>query len=218
MGQHGDWPDRWRSEQEPERWRREYRDRDDEGWRYESDMDLGREGERRDWHVPSPGRGRFAGGHDERWPGRGGYSRVARERGRDAPERWPRTSQATMEREDRGPLQWLGDKIAEKVRPRGPKGYKRSDERTREDVCECIARSGVNAEEVEVKVEGGEVTLVGTVESRHDKRLLEDMTDDVFGVEDVHNHLRVVPPAHQGGTGGHTGTVGSHASQERVRH
>jgi hypothetical protein len=233
MARHGEWPDRWGAEREPERWRREYRDRDDEGWRYESDADFGREGERREWHLTSPRRGRAPGGledrwtrydarydrrpdpMDERWEGRGSSRGGWEPQG--AHERWPVSSRATMQRDDRGPLQWLGDAIAEKVRPRGPKGYRRSDERIREDVCECIARSGLNAEEVEVKVEGGEVTLTGTVDSRHDKRRLEDMVDDVFGVDDVHNHLRVSPPAQQAGTGGHVGAVGSHSSPDRDR-
>ena len=73
----------------------------------------------------------------------------------------------------------------------GSKGYHRPDERIRDDVCERIARSGIDAREVEVAVEAGEVTLTGTVESRDDKRALEDIADDVFGVEDVHNRIRL---------------------------
>jgi osmotically-inducible protein OsmY len=47
---------------------------------------------------------------------------------------------------------------------KGPKGYKRSDDRIREEVCECISQQGhVDASEVEVRVQGGEVTLTGTV-------------------------------------------------------
>lgn len=121
-----------------------------------------------------------------------------------------------MERDDRGPLQWLGEKISDAVRPRGPKGYKRSDARIHEDVCECIARSGVDAEEVEVKVENREVTLTGTVGSRHEKRRIEDLAEEVFGVEDVHNHLRVVPQERPA-AGGQIGAVGSHSSPDRDR-
>ncbi|HET8540692.1 MAG TPA: BON domain-containing protein [Anaeromyxobacter sp.] len=94
----------------------------------------------------------------------------------------------------RGPLERMGDRVKEgwsKLTGRGPKGYKRSDERIREDVSERIARSGVNAEDVEVKVERAEVTLSGFVDGREDKRLLEDLADDVFGVEEVHDHLRL---------------------------
>ncbi len=73
----------------------------------------------------------------------------------------------------------------------GPKGYRRSDDRIRDEVCERIARSGIDAREVEVAVEAGEVTLTGTVARREEKRALEDVADDVFGVEDVHNQLRL---------------------------
>ena len=47
---------------------------------------------------------------------------------------------------------------------RGPKGYQRSDERVREIVSEALARDGeLDASEIEVSVERGEVTLNGTV-------------------------------------------------------
>jgi hypothetical protein len=73
---------------------------------------------------------------------------------------------------------------------RGPKGYRRSDDRIHDEIAERIARSGVNADEVEVKVENGEVTLTGTVERREDKWRLESLCDSVYGVDDVHNQLR----------------------------
>jgi BON domain len=91
-------------------------------------------------------------------------------------------------------MERLGDRMREgwrRMTGRGPKGYKRSDERIRDDVSEQIARSDIDAGDVEVTVERGEVTLVGFVESRWDKRMLEDLAEDVFGVEEVHNHLRL---------------------------
>jgi hypothetical protein len=75
---------------------------------------------------------------------------------------------------------------------KGPKGYKRSDERMREDVCDCIARQGhIDASDVEVKVENGVVSLTGTVGQRHHKRVLEQMVERVHGVQDVRNELRL---------------------------
>ncbi|MGC3999001.1 MAG: BON domain-containing protein [Anaeromyxobacter sp.] len=74
---------------------------------------------------------------------------------------------------------------------RGPKGYRRSDERIHDDVCERIARSAIDADSVEVKVSGGEVTLSGQVRRREDKRELEDLAEEVFGVDSVQNNLRV---------------------------
>jgi osmotically-inducible protein OsmY len=75
---------------------------------------------------------------------------------------------------------------------RGPKGYRPSDERIREQVNERLTmHPEVDASEVDVRVEKGMVTLTGTVEDRHAKRLAEDIAEDVFGVDDVRNELRV---------------------------
>ena len=75
---------------------------------------------------------------------------------------------------------------------KGPKGYTRTDEKTREDVCEAIAHQGhIDASEVEVKVENGIVILSGTVAHRHQKRALERLVEHVRGVHDVHNELRL---------------------------
>jgi hypothetical protein len=78
---------------------------------------------------------------------------------------------------------------------RGPKGYTRTDERIREDVCERLSWSDdVDATDITVSVQGGEVTLEGSVETRHMKRLAEDIAEDVAGVVDVHNTVRVRKP------------------------
>jgi osmotically-inducible protein OsmY len=75
---------------------------------------------------------------------------------------------------------------------RGPKGYQRSDTRINEDVCDRLCDSPeIDATNVEVKVSGGEVTLSGTVSSRDEKRRAEDMIENVSGVREVHNNLRV---------------------------
>jgi hypothetical protein len=78
---------------------------------------------------------------------------------------------------------------------RGPKNWQRSDDRIREDVNESLTQHpDVDASEVEVQVVGGQVTLTGTVSSRHEKRAAEDCAWNVSGVRDVDNHLKV----HQG--------------------
>ena len=75
---------------------------------------------------------------------------------------------------------------------KGPKGYRRSDERIREEICEAMSRQGfIDASDVEVTVEGGIVRLVGTVASRADKRGLELIADRVHGVEEVRNEIRL---------------------------
>jgi hypothetical protein len=164
----------WRDEWRGEGWRgAEWRGRDD--WRGEDDR-------REDWRARDDWRRLEPRDRDD-WRDRGQW-------GGGPPARWARgESRGVYEREDRGPIDWLAEKLS--TRGRGPKGYKRSDERIHDDVCERIARSGIDASEVEVKVERAEVTLAGTVHSRADKWRLEDVADDVYGVDDVHNHLRV---------------------------
>ncbi|MFN8559698.1 MAG: BON domain-containing protein [Dehalococcoidia bacterium] len=74
---------------------------------------------------------------------------------------------------------------------RGPKGYTRADDRIREEVCEALTRHGhVDASEIEVAVEHGEVTLKGSVPERQQKRLAEDIAESVSGVKDVRNEIR----------------------------
>jgi osmotically-inducible protein OsmY len=75
---------------------------------------------------------------------------------------------------------------------RGPKGYVRSDERIREDVCDRLSvDDDIDASDLEVSVEAGEVTLEGTVQTRSMKHHAENLADEVVGVKDVHNRLRV---------------------------
>jgi hypothetical protein len=75
---------------------------------------------------------------------------------------------------------------------RGPKNWKRADERIREDVNEELARHPwLDASEIEVRVQGGEVTLTGTVNNRIAKRRAEEIAERVFGASDVQNQIRV---------------------------
>ncbi len=74
----------------------------------------------------------------------------------------------------------------------GPRGYQRSDERIMDDVCERLTAHGhLDASDINVQVNNGEVTLKGTVPDRRMKRLAEDVTESVSGVWDVHNQLRL---------------------------
>jgi osmotically-inducible protein OsmY len=77
-------------------------------------------------------------------------------------------------------------------RGRGPRGYKRSDERVREDVCDQLYNDPyVDASDIEVEVSGGEVTLGGTIDSRQTRRRAEDIAESALGVTHVQNNLRV---------------------------
>lgn len=97
---------------------------------------------------------------------------------------------------------WFGDEGAEQrrrmdqmrdrsFRGRGPKGYRRSDERIREDVNDRLTdHAYLDASDIEVSVKDGEVTLSGQVFDRTDKRLAEDVAESVSGVRNVQNNLR----------------------------
>lgn len=75
---------------------------------------------------------------------------------------------------------------------KGPKGYRRSDERIREDVCEALMRHpGIDASEIEVEVTDSVVTLKGSVPDRWMKRASEWVIDPISGVTDVRNHLEL---------------------------
>ncbi len=101
-------------------------------------------------------------------------------------------------------LSWFGNEDADRRRHlddsrsgrthrgRGPKNYRRSDERIREDINDRLTEHDwLDASDVEVSVTAGEVTLTGAVESRHAKRLAEDIAESVVGVTNVQNNLRV---------------------------
>jgi osmotically-inducible protein OsmY len=76
---------------------------------------------------------------------------------------------------------------------RGPKGYQRSDERIREEICEHLTiHPVIDASDIEVMVKKGDVTLTGSVESRAIKRLVEALTEAVLGVKEIDNNLRVI--------------------------
>ena len=102
---------------------------------------------------------------------------------------------------------WFGDEDAvhrreEDHRGRGPANYKRSDERILEDTCDRLTQDhGVDARNVQVTVQGGEVTLDGTVSDRGQKRRAEDVVHEISGVGHVQNNLRVQDNFRLGETG-----------------
>lgn len=78
----------------------------------------------------------------------------------------------------------------------GPEGYRRSDHRIFEDVCDRLTEHGaIDARGIRVQAENGEVTLEGTVANRQAKRLAEAIAESASGVRDVHNRLRVAERA-----------------------
>jgi len=98
---------------------------------------------------------------------------------------------------------WFGDEDAERRRRmddireynhrgKGPKNYKRSPERIKDDVNDKLSDNWmIDASNIEVEVQGSEVTLNGTVDSRETKRRAEDVAESVSGVTNVQNNLKV---------------------------
>lgn len=103
-------------------------------------------------------------------------------------------------------------------RGKGPSGYSRSDERVREDVCDRLTDDDdVDATSIEVAVKNGEVILTGTVPDKRSKRRAEDCAEQVSGVKDVQNQLRVRAGDERGGEMGTTPTTGSGKKGERAQ-
>jgi hypothetical protein len=77
-------------------------------------------------------------------------------------------------------------------RGRGPRGYERSSDRIREDVCEWLTDDDeLDASDIEVEVERGIVILSGSVADRAQKRRAEDIAERARGVRDVRNQLEI---------------------------
>ena len=100
-------------------------------------------------------------------------------------------------RESRPPRNELGISFTPFGRPmrshrgKAPKNYQRTDEAIYEDVCErLMEHAEIDASDILVAVNDGEVQLSGTVENREEKRLVEDVIAEVRGVHDVQNDLK----------------------------
>lgn len=131
------------------------------------------------WHEPSGDPARDGGMASTRVPPRGFGHGPTRRRGAEA-----------------APLS-CGDEAYGAALPhpnyrRGPKGYVRSDEHVRDDVCERLYRSHrVDVSDVSVQVSSGTVSLQGSVCERRMKHDIEDIVEHCFGVRDIDNRIRV---------------------------
>lgn len=82
-----------------------------------------------------------------------------------------------------------------------PKNYQRTDARIRDDLCERLAHADDDVSDVTVDVGSGIVTLTGTVADRGIKFRIEELAEDVLGVNEVRNNLQVA----RAGTGADEG-------------
>lgn len=109
---------------------------------------------------------------------------------------------------------------------RAPKGYTRSDERVRDDVCERLYHAQeVDVSDVTVEARNGTITLEGTVPHRAMKHRIEDLCEHCIGVNDVDNRIRVARESHSSAesssrgapddrAGSATGASGSQAAKK----
>lgn len=143
-------------------------------------------------------RGHYFGDTDGR--GRDYVPNPREGRGEETRTWWDRTQdevQAFFGDEDaRRRREW--DEMRAAARPngehrgRGPRGYRRSDDRIREDVSDRLTEDAwLDASYIDVEVKDGEVTLSGMVANRGDKRRAEDLAESCSGVSHVQNNLRV---------------------------
>ena len=163
------------------------------------------------------GRGLYGDRSSERYGSAGNYSRSDYDRsGYDYSERNDYGNQDRSGRDwnrgdyDRGDdrslwqkfTDWLNDEDAGgsrrvasqrgEHRGRGPKGYRRSDDRIKDDVNDRLSDDEhLDASDIEVTVQDAVVILSGTVKDRWDKRRAETIAEGVSGVSNVENRIRV---------------------------
>lgn len=121
----------------------------------------------------------------------------------DTVDRTDRSNRGWWDRAADEVSSWFGDDDAERrrdmdanrqgsYRGRGPKNYTRSDDRIREDINDRLTDDhALDASDIDVEVNGAEVVLTGTVDSRYAKRRAEDIAESVTGVRNVENRIRV---------------------------
>lgn len=118
---------------------------------------------------------------------------------RRAPPRWEENDPAALHDRHRLAEDERG------YRGRGPRNYRRSDERIREDICDRLTEDALlDASDIEVTVKSGEAMLDGAVSDKLARRRAEDIADSVSGVVVVVNNLRIERHARTGAMAGDT--------------
>ncbi len=156
--------------------------------------------------VEREGYGGFGSEGDRSGRGSFGYSREAYGYGggsRGSSSGFGNDSSSARDREwDRSGSEWAGGERggyggsssstfrSASRRKQSPKGYTRSDDRIREDVCDRLTESYLECEQVTVTVKDGEVVLGGRAPSGETRRQIERIAENVTGVRDVLNQIR----------------------------
>lgn len=90
--------------------------------------------------------------------------------------------------------QWAAQRSPQPAQPRrrGPKNYQRSDERLRELISDRLLEDAqIDSSDVSVEVKSGEVSLTGTVDDRRTKYQIEELVEQIHGVRDIDNRLKI---------------------------
>lgn len=139
----------------------------------------------RQWGAASEGNDAYSYGYD----GQGGYGDFTQggygeDQGRHAQSGHGRGGSDLAGREPRS--------AGTTHRGRGPRNYTRSDESIVDELIDRMTEHDrLDATEILVMVENGVVTLTGEVPERRMKHLAEDLADEVRGVRDIENRIRV---------------------------
>lgn len=161
-------------------------------------------------------RGGYAGGRRDY----SDYNRGGREGDRERyGDRYNEEDRTWLDRAGDEVASWFGDEEAERRRQmdarqqgqhrgRGPRNYKRSDDRIKEDINDRLTdHDYLDASDIDVEVNNGDVILTGTVDSRAAKRMAEDIAEGVTGVGNVENRIRVKQNSYGQGNWSTTGTT-----------
>lgn len=74
----------------------------------------------------------------------------------------------------------------------GPKNFRRSDDRIREEVCERLSEAhGIDATDIDVHVTDGAVLLTGAVLRGREIGIAEEIAHSCGGVREVENRIKV---------------------------
>jgi osmotically-inducible protein OsmY len=175
------------------------------------------------WQGQSSGSNQFGGGYGQGRFGGGSYGNQMRSQygggqygnqmgGHDAgygQERFGSQFSNQFGNQSGGYNQDRSDLGSSQRTGRGPKGYTRSDDRIREDICDRLSDGRFDCSDVDVSVSNGEVTLSGSVSDRQTKYHLEELSDRIGGVKDVHNQLSIKRESTQGNIKGEKNSEGN---------
>ena len=135
-------------------------------------------------------RGREQSTHEDR---RNRYTQNAIQTGGGMHDRRSAGGEGSIEAHRPGDRNYID--VMQNYRGKGPRNYKRPDDRIKEAVCDMLCdNADIDASNIDVEVKDGVVILSGSVTDKYTKRLTEDVASDITGVMDVENRIQVRHP------------------------